>query len=176
MAEAPPQRTETMLRLSKLADYAVLTLVNLGRHDGVVTSPALAVETGVPEPTVAKVLKALASDGLLVSQRGARGGYRLALKPEEISIARVITAVDGPISLTACVTGGAGCDNGDCTLYGSWDVVNDAIRDTLSGISIARMAEMSNAPGRRRSVEKVSADTAPQGNRATAATAGTFGG
>lgn len=165
-----------MLRLSKLADYAVLTLVNLGRHDDVVTSPALAAETGVPEPTVAKVLKALASDGLLVSQRGARGGYRLALKPEEISIARVITAVDGPISLTACVTGGAGCDNGDCTLYGSWDVVNDAIRDTLSGISIARMAEMSNAPGRRRSVEKVSADTAPQGNRATAAAAGTFGG
>lgn len=154
-----------MLKLSKLADYAVLALVKLTRHDEVVTSPALSVETGVPEPTVAKVLKTLAADGLLVSQRGARGGYRLAMKPEEISIVRVITAVDGPIALTACVTGGNGCDNGDCTLYGSWDLVNDAILKTLSGISIARMAEMSGPPRRGRQTR---GDTTPM--------AATFGG
>lgn len=161
-----------MLRLSKLADYAVLTLVKLGRHDTVVTSPALAQETGVPEPTVAKVLKTLASDGLLVSQRGARGGYRLAMKPEEISIARVIEAVDGPISLTACVTGGSGCDNGECTLYGGWDVVNDAIRDTLSGISIARMTEMKQVPRRGQSAGSGIANGFRQENMAPAGTMG----
>ncbi|NHN89178.1 SUF system Fe-S cluster assembly regulator [Acetobacter conturbans] len=165
-----------MLRLSKLADYAVLTLVRLGRHDDIVTSPTLAAETGVPEPTVAKVLKTLAADGLLISQRGARGGYRLALKPEEISIARVITAVDGPISLTACVTGGVGCDNGDCTLYGSWDVVNDAIREALSGVSIARMAEMSGLPRRLRGNNTMSRSAPPQDGEKAAETVGTFGG
>ncbi|GBR00702.1 SUF system Fe-S cluster assembly regulator [Acetobacter oeni] len=164
-----------MLRLSKLADYAVLTLVGLGRHDEVVTSSALAAETGVPEPTVAKVLKTLSADGLLVSQRGARGGYRLAERLEDISIARVISAVDGPISLTACVSGG-GCDNGsDCALYGSWDVVNEAIRDALAGISIARMAEMSVPARRIREDSCVSHDNARHDSRTTGPVS-TFGG
>lgn len=133
-----------MFRLSKLTDYAVRTLVELGRLDGVVTSSTLSAETGVPEPTVAKVLKTLAGDGLLASQRGARGGYRLAAPLEEISVARVIAAIDGPISLTACVSGGAGCEVGpDCALYGCWDPVNDAIHEALSGISLARMAKTS---------------------------------
>lgn len=164
-----------MLRLSKLADYAVLALVRLGHHDGVVTSSTLAVETGVPEPTVAKVLKALAADGLLGSQRGARGGYRLALPLTEISVARVIAAVDGPISLTACVSGG-GCDNvGDCALYGSWDVVNDAIRDALSGISIAKMAALGTAPRRQRA-ETESSRTGRVPAACGANAAGSFGG
>src|ERR1700712_1695527 len=64
-----------MLRLSKLTDYAVVVLVRLESSGGVTTSPCLSQDTGIPEPTVAKVLKALAASGLVVSQRGARGGY-----------------------------------------------------------------------------------------------------
>src|ERR1700710_77857 len=97
-----------MLRLSKLTDYAVVVLVRLEASGGGTTSPSLAPETGIPEPTVAKVLKALAAADLVVSQRGARGGYRLACALEEIPVARVITAIDGPISLTACVDGAVG--------------------------------------------------------------------
>ncbi len=67
-----------MLRLSKLADYATVLLVQLGQQDSLVTATALAGATGVPEPTVAKLLKGLAADGLVASHRGARGGYRLA--------------------------------------------------------------------------------------------------
>ena len=66
-----------MLRLSKLTDYAVVVLVRLSRAAGVQTSPGIAATTGIPEPTVAKVLKTLAAGGLVASQRGARGGYRL---------------------------------------------------------------------------------------------------
>ena len=69
-----------MLRLSKLTDYAVVVLVRLSRETGVQTSPGIAATTGIPEPTVAKVLKTLAAGGLVASQRGARGGYRL-LRP-----------------------------------------------------------------------------------------------
>nr|WP_246375725.1 SUF system Fe-S cluster assembly regulator [Gluconacetobacter takamatsuzukensis] len=127
------------MRLSKLTDYAVVALVRLAQQDEMMTSPALSHATGIPEPTVAKVLKILAADELVISLRGARGGYRLALPLNEISVARVITAVDGPISLTACVDGGE-CDARTlCGLCGQWDAVNDAIRGALSRITLADM-------------------------------------
>lgn len=130
-----------MLRLSKLTDYAVVVLVRLSQHDAVTTSPTLAQATGVPEPTVAKVLKALGAAGLVVSQRGARGGYRLARPLSLIPVATVITAIDGPISLTACVDGATGgCEaQGSCPIRGRWDPVNDAIRTALTGITLDQM-------------------------------------
>ena len=130
-----------MLRLSKLTDYAVVVLVQLDSSGGVTTSPALAQETGVPEPTVAKVLKALAAAGLVTSHRGARGGYRLARALEEIPVARVIAAIDGPISLTACVDGATGgCEaQCQCPIRGRWDPVNQAILSALTRITLAEM-------------------------------------
>ncbi|GBQ15615.1 transcriptional regulator [Komagataeibacter rhaeticus DSM 16663] len=110
-----------------------------GRRKKVTTSPVLSRSTGIPEPTVAKVLKILATQGIVTSQRGARGGYRLAHPLEEISIAAVIEAIDGPISLTTCVDGGD-CDaRSTCGLGGEWDLVNTAIRNALSVIMLSDM-------------------------------------
>lgn len=130
-----------MLRLSKLTDYAVVVLVRLSHQGKVTTSPTLAHATGVPEPTVAKVLKALCANGLVASQRGARGGYRLARPLSSIPIASVITAIDGPISLTACVDGATGgCEAQEkCAIRGRWDAVNDAIRVALTAITLDQM-------------------------------------
>ena len=135
-----------MLKLSKLTDYAVVVLVRLSCGDGaagagVQTSPGIAQATGVPEPTVAKVLKALAGGGLVASQRGARGGYRLVRTLAEIPVADVIAAIDGPIALTACVEGGCCEAESFCSMAGRWDPVNAAIRDALSAISLADMQE-----------------------------------
>ena len=139
-----------MLRLSKLTDYAVVVLIRLaegqrGCSDAVQTSPGIAVATGVPEPTVAKVLKALAARSMVASLRGARGGYRLLKPLTAISVADVIAAIDGPIALTACVDGGGGgCDVQNlCAVKGRWDVVNMTIRMALSGITLAEMREAS---------------------------------
>ena len=88
-----------MLRLSKLTDYAVVVLVRLAGMEGVQTSPGISAATGIPEPTVAKVLKTLAAGDLVSSQRGARGGYRLNRDLAAIPIADVIACVDGPIAL-----------------------------------------------------------------------------
>ncbi len=130
-----------MLKLSKLTDYAVVVLVRLSAGDQVQTSPGIALATGVPEPTVAKVLKALAGAGLVASQRGARGGYRLLRKLPEIPVADVIAAIDGPIALTACVEGGC-CDAEHfCSMAGRWDPVNTAIREALTAISLSDMQE-----------------------------------
>jgi FeS assembly SUF system regulator len=131
-----------MLRLSRLTDYAVVALVRLSAAEGVATSPGIALATGIPEPTVAKVLKALGATGLVLSTRGAHGGYRLARPLSSISVAEVIVAIDGPIALTSCVDGGMGCESQSlCPVAGRWDPVNDAIREALHGITLADMAE-----------------------------------
>jgi FeS assembly SUF system regulator len=130
-----------MLRLSKLTDYAVVVLVRLAGAPAMQTSPGIAAATGVPEPTVAKVLKTLSAGGLVTSQRGARGGYRLQRRLDEIPIADVITAIDGPIALAACVEGSATeCESqAMCPMRGRWDPVNDAIRQALNAITLADM-------------------------------------
>lgn len=145
-----------MLRLSKLTDYAVVVLIRLGACDRtapdcVQTSPGLSAGTGVPEPTVAKVLKALATAGLVSSQRGARGGYRLVRPLEAISVADVISAVDGPIALTACVDGSTACCDVSsvCAVKGRWDLVNDAMHHALSAITLADMRDASVPPAFR---------------------------
>jgi FeS assembly SUF system regulator len=132
-----------MLRLSKLTDYAVVVLVRLAQTEGVQTSPGIAGSTGIPEPTVAKVLKILASGGLVTSQRGARGGYRLVRSLAAIPLAEVIGVVDGPIALAACVDGSAtACESqGLCPVRGRWDPVNDAIHRALSSITLADMRD-----------------------------------
>lgn len=134
-----------MLRLSKLTDYAVVVLVRLSQSGGMQTSPGIAQATAIPEPTVAKVLKTLGARGLVASQRGARGGYRLARPLAEIAVAEVIAAIDGPIALTACVDGAsAGCDVLEvCPVRGRWDPVNAAIREALAAISLEDMQRAS---------------------------------
>ncbi len=130
-----------MLRLSKLADYAVVVLIRLSSAEGCQTSPNVAAVTGLPEPTVAKVLKALTSAGLVASQRGSRGGYRLARPPGSIAVADVVAAIDGPVAITACTEGGAGnCEaEASCPVRGRWDPVNDAVVRALSQITLADM-------------------------------------
>lgn len=129
-----------MLRLSRLTDYAVVVLVRLGRAQPQ-AAPAIALTTGIPEPTVSKVLKGLALAGLVIARRGALGGYRLARPLAGISIAEVIVAIDGPIALTACVEGsGLGCDaEHSCPVRGRWDAVNGAIHAALSAITLDEM-------------------------------------
>jgi len=138
---SPQSEQNFLLRLSRLTDYAVVALVRLGSAEGVATSPGIAAAIGIPEPTIAKVLKALANHGLVTSQRGAHGGYRLGRPLNEIPVADVIVAIDGPIALTSCVDGALGCESQSlCPVAGRWDPVNEAIRAALRGITLADMA------------------------------------
>jgi FeS assembly SUF system regulator len=138
-----------MFRLSKLTDYAVVVLVRLSRTGAagaVQTSPGISAATGIPEPTVAKVLKAMAGKGLVASLRGAHGGYRLTRALSTIPVAEVIEAIDGPIALTACVDGGDCESQCLCPMRGRWDPVNAAIRSALGAITLADMASAATIP------------------------------
>ena len=133
-----------MFRLNRLTDYAVVVMAKMA-HPGAElrTAPQIAQDTGVPLPTVAKLLNSLARENLVTSSRGASGGYRLTRTPEEITVAEIIQAMNGPIALTACVDGNSGCCEVEsfCPMRGNWDKVNDAIRQALGSVSLADMAQ-----------------------------------
>jgi FeS assembly SUF system regulator len=136
-----------MIKVSRLADYAVVILATLsGSDEKLMTATGVAEKTRLPEPTVAKVLKLLAKADLVTSLRGASGGYRINRPPAEINVADIIMAVDGPISLTACVEGSAepcgyACS---CPVKGRWDEVNMAIRGALQDVTLADMLAPKN--------------------------------
>ena len=111
-----------MLRLSRLADYGVVLLHQIASASDLCNSRELAAQTGIPRPTVVKVLKDLSREGLLLSVRGVHGGYRLAQPADEMSILSIIEAIDGPISLTACAQNtGPACDHeGHCQIREPW--------------------------------------------------------
>lgn len=133
-----------MIRLSRLCDYAVALLTHLAlRGGGPESATEIAAATGVPPATASKVLKLLARGGILVSQRGVQGGYALARPAEEISVAEIVEAVDGPIALTTCIDEGDGsCGIATlCPARSNWQRINDAIRAALGNISLAEMAD-----------------------------------
>lgn len=132
-----------MIRLSRLADYGVVLACQMAvKADRCHNAFDLAAATGLPAPTVSKLLAALARAGVLVSQRGAKGGYRLARTPEAISAADIVSAVDGPIALTVCIEHGAGaCDvESFCPTRSGWRRINDAVRDAMKSVSLAELA------------------------------------
>lgn len=137
-----------MLRLSRLADYAVVILCPLARGDcRVYTARTLSDRTGLPWPTVAKVLKILSRAGLVGSVQGRQGGYRLARAPGEISLAQVIEAVEGPVRLTECIRETGRCSHrARCPVQSHWETINDSVRSTLARISLRELAA-SPGPG-----------------------------
>ena len=130
-----------MLRISKLTDYAILIMVELARDGSMMSAHTLADCVHVELPTASKVLKMLAGAGLVVSHRGANGGYTLAHRPADIRITEVIIAVDGPIALTSCLDAeGTDCSLLDtCPTRTNWQTINDAIRRALDEVSLADM-------------------------------------
>ncbi len=132
-----------MIRLSRMADYALVLMARMA-HDQEAVHNAFDMSgaTGVPTPTVSKVLATLARHGLLHSVRGAKGGYRLAAGPQDISVAEIISVIDGPIALTQCIEHAPGvCEiESLCPCRQPWQVINDVVRRSLEGVSLADIA------------------------------------
>jgi FeS assembly SUF system regulator len=133
------------MRLSSMADYAVVTMCAAARHCGSarVSAADLAEETGLPVPTVQKLVSLLSRAGLLRAVRGAGGGLKLARPAAAISLADIVEAVEGPIALTACVERGrhdCGLES-CCNVRPHWGVVNETLRGALAGVPLTRLAQ-----------------------------------
>ena len=144
------------MRLSSLADYAVVLMSAAARHCGQarLNATVLAEETGVPLPTAQKLVSRLSAAGLLQSARGTGGGFRLARPAAAISLADIVEAVEGPIALTTCVDE----ERHDCALdqhcsvKPHWGVVNQAVRSALAGVSLVHLSTAPAVPAARAKV------------------------
>ncbi|MCB9978026.1 MAG: SUF system Fe-S cluster assembly regulator [Rhodospirillales bacterium] len=133
-----------MIKISRMADYGVLILAELAREpEALRTASGLSDTTGLPEPTVAKILKTLTGAGILRSARGVNGGYLLQKTADQIPVAAIITALDGPICLTACADGveDSCAVRETCSLKGRWNGVNALIKSALEAMTLAELLE-----------------------------------
>ncbi len=131
-----------MIKLSRLTDYAVVVLAQMANAKGeLMAASSLSLKTGIPEPTVSKVLKTLSRNGLIASVRGVAGGYRLDRAAGDIPVSLIIAAMEGPISLTSCVSGSneACALEGKCSMHGRWNPVNAAINAALDAVTLENM-------------------------------------
>ncbi len=136
-----------MLRMSRLTDYGTILLAHLASNDvnRCISAAELAAISGIALPTVSKLLKLLAKAELVYSTRGAHGGYHLARKPQQISAAEVIDALEGPVSITECSSSDSHCNyESICNVGNAWQRVNIAIRRALDDISLVDLQLVNN--------------------------------
>lgn len=137
-----------MIRLSRLTDYGIVLMAHLAKAEetapesgAVHAAREVAEATRLPVPVVSKILKTLARGGLLVSHRGAKGGYSLARKPAEISVPEMIAVLEGPIHLTECTQHSGACAQESlCDVREPWQRINAAVQQALARISLADLA------------------------------------
>ena len=132
-----------MFKVNKLTDYATVILIEIARSYVVRSSQQIAAQTGIPMPTVSKLMKGLNKAGLVSSRRGAGGGYFLGRPAVSITLADVIQTVEGPIALTACTdTSDEHCNiESVCPVQGKWNRANSAVRAALAEVTLADMVE-----------------------------------
>ena len=129
------------MRLSNLADYAVITMCQAALHcgNGRVSAAELASETGLPVPTVQKLVSKLTAAGLLRSVRGAHGGLQLGRPAAAITVADIVEAIEGRIALTACIDHTACEYEAGCNMKSHWPIINTALRGALAGVTLAQL-------------------------------------
>lgn len=138
-----------MLRLSKRADYALISMKHLAtaEPDRAASTREISQAYGIPVEILAKVLQRLARVGLLTSQQGIHGGYQLSRPASRISIAQVIEAIDGPLNMTACSAEDESCDQfSRCNVRDPLRRIKDRIVGTLTESSVADLVDQPVAP------------------------------
>lgn len=132
-----------MLRITKQSDYAIVLMTHIvSTEDRWLNASDLAAQAALPQPIVSKILKLLTRGRLLDSRRGVKGGYCLARSSSEITVAEIIEALEGPISVTECIEESPGecSQEAFCRVRGNWQRINHVLRDALSEITLEEMA------------------------------------
>jgi Rrf2 family protein len=133
-----------MFKLSKKADYGLIAVKHLAMHreQHACSANEIADEYGISTTLMAKVLQKLARQNLVAAKHGSSGGYQLSKMPDQISALEVITAIDGPVLITSCVTSHGNCDaTSKCSVREPLRRVNESILNVLNTVTIAQMSE-----------------------------------
>ncbi len=128
-----------MIRVGKLTDYATVILSVMAKDKNrVFAAMEMAAMTGIALPTVSKILKILVNAKVLMSTRGSKGGYTLASEPENITVAAIISALEGPIALTECSISKQACEQASgCGIRANWHLINQTIHNALESVTLA---------------------------------------
>jgi len=143
-----------VFRLSKTTDYGIVLMAQLAAESAAASEDGqsvrgafeaqsrnareLAESSDLPVPMVSKILKALAKEGLLVSHRGAKGGYSLAKPPEDLTVSEMIGVLEGPVALTDCAIGPSLCEHETmCAVREPWQVISRVVERALAGVTLA---------------------------------------
>jgi len=134
------------MRITSESDYALRIITSLAEYGEIVDAKTLSAKTLVTQRFALKILHKLVKCGLVLSFKGVKGGYKLALSPEKISLRRVIEEIDGPIAIARCLESSESCslncDKTACIYHHIFDTVsldlakrldNITIKDVLSG-------------------------------------------
>ena len=139
------RRLSSMFKLSKKADYGLIAVKHLAMHrdeNHACSANEIAEEYGISTTLMAKVLQKLARQALVGAKHGSTGGYQLAKNPDRISALDVITAIDGPVLITSCVTSHGNCDAASkCSVREPLRRVNESILQVLHTVTISQMCE-----------------------------------
>ena len=141
-----------MFRLSKTTDYGIVLMAQLagetrhatrgGAGNRAQNARELALASELPVPMVSKILKALTREGLLVSQRGSKGGYSLARAPEDLTVAEMIRVLEGPVALTDCAIGPSLCEHETvCAVREPWQVISRVVEGALADVTLADLVQ-----------------------------------
>ena len=131
-----------MIRITKQSDYGILMLTEMAARpvEEVHAARDLARRVGLSVPMVSKILKPLARGGIVVSHRGVKGGYTLARPAERITVGEIISALEGPIGMTECVTNPGTChQEARCPVRVNWERISHAVRGALESIPLSEM-------------------------------------
>ena len=133
------------MRLTRAGEYAVRCVICLARNGGTktVVSRQVVAESGdIPTHFLAKIAQQLSRAGIIEIQQGAKGGYRLLVPPEKLSLLRVIEAIIGEIFLNDCVMRPESCKaSSNCAVNRVWLKARTQLRDTLREVTFATLIE-----------------------------------
>ena len=134
-----------MLKLSKKTEYAIISIIDMSNNgdDELATARELSRKYNIPQELLGKVLQSMVREGLIESQQGIKGGYRLTRPLDEINIYSVISAAEGPINLVDCVAEDD-CDCGvwtNCNIRTPMELIQLELKNFFNGITLQDFKE-----------------------------------
>jgi len=131
------------MKIARETDYAIRCLLQMAkRPDGITTVREISRSRGIPPVFLAKILQKLGRAGIVESVRGARGGFRLSADPAEVTLLRVIEAVEGPLAPSVCLVEGNSCPQAErCSVHPVWRELRETLATMLAEVTLRRLAE-----------------------------------
>lgn len=131
-----------MMALTRKTDYAIRGMIYLaGVPEGhIALIGEIAEAAQVPQAFLAKILQLFVKTGLVISTRGASGGFSLAKNPEQITLREIIETVEGPITPNRCVMGRGVCSLSEtCPVHPVWRRVQTTVQGMLDEVTLRTM-------------------------------------